>query len=237
MSGYFALHEYMDFPPYAEKLLLQPGSDMAFRHPEYMLARDLSAIYDIFLDAEKLCESVDWSDPPEWAGMASENMQGFGRATIQTCFNLLESFTSGLAKAYLMSHPDLENAAKDKLLDTRRSLKERVLAIPKYITNNPVRLDINKPPLSTIFGSIKNHRDAFVHCEPGQEESLRGYVKEAAFHDISEVIVSSAVSSTVKVIQEVWVSVHGKNGPKWLSTLEEDPRAVWKNLQAVPRQN
>jgi hypothetical protein len=32
--------EALDFPPYAE-LLLEPGLDVAFRHPEYMLARHL----------------------------------------------------------------------------------------------------------------------------------------------------------------------------------------------------
>jgi flavin reductase (DIM6/NTAB) family NADH-FMN oxidoreductase RutF len=42
---------------------------------------------------------------------------------------------------------------------------------------------VNKPPFSELFGRIKDHRDSFVHCEPGDLPSERGYVKECGLLD------------------------------------------------------
>ncbi len=51
--AYLRVHEHMDVPPYAE-MLLQPGHEMAFRHSEYMLARDLGFLFELYCDAESL---------------------------------------------------------------------------------------------------------------------------------------------------------------------------------------
>ena len=193
--GTLLIHEHMDVPPYAE-LLLQPGHEMAFRHPEYMLARDLELLCGLHADAEQLLKTIDWSSPPEWAGFASENAQALARTSILACFNLLESFTSGLARSYAMTRPSTDEHFQTKLLSTREPLRKRVLAVPQMIVGSQIALDINKPPLSTLFGPIKQHRDSFVHCEPGVIESERGYVKEAMFHDVSIELVEVAVKAT-----------------------------------------
>jgi hypothetical protein len=81
----------LDFPPYAE-LLLQPGLDVAFRHPEYMLARDLEFLYELCFETELLLRRVpDWSSAPKWAVAGSENLQTLARTVILSCFNLVES--------------------------------------------------------------------------------------------------------------------------------------------------
>ena len=82
-----------------------------------------------------------------------------------------------------------------------------------------------------MFGALKQRRDAFVDCEPGTEASSHGYVKEAAFHDVSPVIVNEAVQATYQIIRQVWKCVHGGEGPRWLS----EPTASAKlGLMLVP---
>ena len=65
-------------------------------------------------------------------------------------------------------------------------------------------LDINKQPFSVLFGVIKAHRDAYVHCEPGPMHSERGQHKEALFHDVSRTLVEQSVRSTIEVLRLIW---------------------------------
>jgi hypothetical protein len=147
--GRVTARKQIELPPYTE-LLLQPGSPMAFRHPEYMLARDLAFLYEVFRQAEDLLTRVNWSRPPEWAKSGSENSQSLARTVILTCYNLLESFVSGLAREHVMTHPTLTEDEKAKLLDTKGALRKRILSVPKMITSNVIDLDINKAPLADL---------------------------------------------------------------------------------------
>src|SRR5690606_29134879 len=118
--------------------------------------------------------------------------------------NLLESFTSGLAHGFVMEHPNLDEGLKKRLLDNSESLQKRVVKIPKLIGDTSSGLDVSKPPMSELFGPIKRRRDAFVHCEPGPQESKRGYVKETAFHDATWDAVQQSVTLTLEIIERVW---------------------------------
>jgi len=111
------------------EILPQPGTDVAFRHPEYMLVRDLVCLFQLHSDAEALAEGVNWADPPPWAGRASENALGLARTTVLTCFNLLESFVSGLAQAHSMHHPEMDKRTREALLSTKDSLRKRMIAV------------------------------------------------------------------------------------------------------------
>jgi hypothetical protein len=231
-----ALHarSYMDIPPYAE-LLIQPGIDLAARHPEYMLVRDLECLHDLYRDTERLLATVRWSSQPEWAGAASENSQTLARTTILTCFNLLESFVSGLARTHVMLNPNLDAKTAAKLLSTEDSLRKRIVSVPRQILNREPPYDLNKPPFSTLFDRLKQYRDSFVHCEPGEQPSARGYVKEKLFHDVSPALVDEVVLTTESVIRQVWEAVYGVSGPRWLEPRDNGGQYRRHNLTVTPQ--
>lgn len=231
--GRLRVRAQMDIPPYTE-LLVQGWQGLAFRHPEYMLSRDLQVLCNLSCDAEDLLRSVDWNRAPKWATYASENAQSLNRATIQTCFNLLETFTSGLARSFVMEKPRLGDDQRKKLLDNAKPLRTRVVSVPQLITKNSCDLDTNKPPVSELFGAIKQRRDAIVHCEPGQQESHRGYIKESAFHDVPWTLVQEAIALTTQIIERVWKALHGKDRPTWLPKLGKDGRFARENLRLNP---
>jgi hypothetical protein len=79
--GELIAKKHLDFPPYAE-IIIHPGFGAAYRHPEYMLARDLECLHNLFQDTESIINKVNWKSPPEWAGGASENSQ-----TLAACRN------------------------------------------------------------------------------------------------------------------------------------------------------
>lgn len=225
--------EVRDVPPYAQ-VLLQPGIEVAFRHPEYMLGRDLGLLYGLFRDAEDLLAEVDWSRPPDWAPAASENALTLGRATIECCFNLLEAFTAGLARARLMSSADLDDDLAGQIRDTSTALKKRIVRVPNLLRDDKTDLDINKPPFSVLFGDVKRRRDSFVHCEPGPQQSERGYVKEDYFHDAFAPEVETAVDVTCDAVCMVWDYVYDRPKPQWLHERGEDGRFVRPNLRLRP---
>lgn len=226
-----AVHEVMDVPPYAE-LLLQPGGPVVFRHPEYMLARDLEFLYGTYLDAEDVVSTVyDWWRASENARAGSENVQTLARSTILACFNLLESFVSGLGRAHVMRHVDLDDRTKRGLLNTQEPLRKRILSIPRAIAGPAFSLNINKAPFADLFGPIKYHRDAFVHCEPGPQQSDRGVIKEALFHGVSSTLVKHAVVLTIQSIRQIWNSTNPRPGPTWLHDLDESGRFPRTNLR------
>jgi hypothetical protein len=231
--GVLTAHKQLEVPPYAE-LLLQPGLVVALRHPEYMLVRDLGLLYDLYRDAESMCDRIDPLKPPPWAGTAGENTQALARSVIQACFNLLESYISGLARAHVMTHP-VDRSVRDKLLDTREPLRKRIRHVPMLITKREYPVAPDDYPLGLLFNDIKRRRDAFVHCEPGPEESGRGYVKEAVFHDISPTVVASAVKATHELIRQTWKFVHEQDGPRWLPPFEPSGRFGKQNLELRPR--
>jgi hypothetical protein len=224
----------LDVPPYAQ-VLLQPGTAVAFRHPEYMLARDLELLYGLFRDAEELLAKLDWSEPPDWAAAASENALALGRATIQCCFNLLEAFTAGLAKARLMSANNLDETTSNQLRDSRSSLRKRIIRVAGQLRPDKPALDSSQPPFSILFDEVKVRRDSMVHCEPGPEESERGYVKEELFHDAFAPQVEKAVNATCDAICVTWKHVHDAPRPRWLHARGQDGRFARRNLRLCPQ--
>jgi hypothetical protein len=199
-----------------------------------MLARDLELLHALFVDAEQLITGVNWSAPPEWAGHASENGQALARTVIQACFNLLESFVSGLAQTHLMEHPNVPEDHRKKLLDQEKSLRQRIINVPEIIAGRPCGLQLNKPPLDRLFGFIKHSRDSFVHCEPGPHPSPRhGLVKELLFHDVTKDVVDETVALTVQVISFLWRFLYNREGPRWLPVLP--PTKSGRNLRLTVR--
>ena len=232
--GTILARERLELPPYAE-VLLQPGVSLAFRHPEYMLVRDLGLLVDLYLDAAALADSTSVSRPAPWAVAAGENTQALARAVVLACFSLLESYLSGLGRAYVMTNPNLDEVTRAKLLTTRGPLSKRITTIPAVIAGRACPLSIEAHPLSPLFDSVKRRRDAFVHCEPGPIESEHGYLKEAAFNDTSHDLGMSAIRCTHDAMIALWTFVHGRPGPRWLPELEPSGRFGKQNLQLVPR--
>jgi hypothetical protein len=232
--GRLAAHRHLELPPYAE-VLLQPGNQAAFRHPEYMLVRDLGLLFDLYTDAELLCDSINMSHPPQWAIAAGESTQSLARAVIQTCFNLLESYVSGLARAHIMSHGGVDARTTEKLLGTREPLRTRVRQVPALIVGRECPLTLDEYPLKPLFLDVGLRRAAGGGGEPGQLRSERGYVKEAVFHDLPRDLVPLAIRATHDTIRHLWAFVHDKDGPRWLPSLEPSGRFGKRDLRLSPR--
>ena len=191
---------------------MQGFTSPAIRHPEYHLARDLALLYNLYLD----CEEINDDAQRRKKQHTSEDSQSLGRSVILCCFNLLESFLSGIATAYVMEHPDAPEATVAMLKDNRLSLRKKMLLFPGIIAGSNVVLKDTEPPFKRLFGECKERRDSFVHCEPGPEPTKWGYIKEQRFHDVNRSIVSETVTLTCDAIGIAWKMVHKKESPTWL---------------------
>ncbi len=234
--GELVAKSHLDFPPYAE-VLIQTGISVAFRHPEDMLVRDLECCYSLYLDAGKWVKNINWDKAPFWGGGASENVQTLGRTTILTCFNLLESFVSGLARSYFILHPNLDEKTEKRLLTTYGSIISRLESVLKIISGKDLSMDFNEPPFSILFGKIKQYRDSIVHCEPGEQSSFYGYTKQNLFHGVTPGLVEEAIEYTKSVIQLVWREIYGKAGPEWLIRQTYPSHSKRINLTLIPPSN
>jgi hypothetical protein len=214
------LERKIDAPPYTE-LLMQGSRGLAYRHPEYMLARDVEFNYDIFWQTEKLVATHALLPIlPNWVATAGENVQSLARSAILSCFSLLESTVSGLGRAYEMTQPTLTARDRKILINNHGPLLERLFEVPTLIVGIPPPLQRESLPLSRLFGNIKQRRDAFMHCEPGDQEARAGFVKQDRFHDVTPDVVNDAVKLTVEVVHVLWRHVHGVDkGPAWLRNL------------------
>jgi hypothetical protein len=224
----------LEAPPYTE-ILFQGFRGMAFRHPEYMLARDVEFNYDLFWQTEELVEKhMAMVKLPLWMSAAVENVQGLARGTILSCFSLIESTVSGLARAHDMTTKGIDSRERKRLLDPHGGLIQRLLTVPTIITGRPPPLSVDSLPISKLFGEIKQRRDAFMHCEPGGQESRQGFVKQDRFHDVSSDVVDDAVKLTVETVRILWRHVHDtEEGPLWLRKLG-DRSAYRRGLKIVP---
>ncbi len=221
--GKLGFRRVMECPPYAQ-VLLQGFYGAAIRHPEYHLARDLALLYNLFLDAGELSALSKRNSNPEHC---TEVDQSLGRSVILTCFNLLESFITGIATAYLMDHPSLaaETAKALREPDRRRSsLKARFEDFPTVITGQPNIMEAAKPMLDQLFGECKWRRDSFVHCEPGPQPTKWGTVKEEDFHNVGVKAVNKTVNLTLDVIHLTWKLVHHCDGPRWMPRRSDNGR-------------
>jgi hypothetical protein len=215
-----AMERKADSPPYTE-LLMQGSRGLAYRHPEYMLALDVEFNYNIFWQTEELVAThARLPNLPDWVATAGENVQSLARATILSCFSLLESTVSGLGRAHEMTHPTLTARDRKILINNHGPLLERLFDVPTLIVGNPPPLHKESLPLCRLFGEIKQRRDAFMHCEPGDQETRAGFVKQDRFHDVTPDVVDDAVHLTVEVVHVLWRHVHGVvKGPAWLRNL------------------
>jgi hypothetical protein len=221
--GELAFRQFGEVPPYTE-LLLQGWFGLAFRHPEYMLARDLQLAYSLYYQAEYLLIKADGPNPPAWARKGSESYQALARNVIQCCFNLLEAFVSGLARAAAMEG-SLDDSLRHKLLDNAGPLRRRVILVARTLSGGHLELDARNSDFSVLFDQIKPRRDAFVHCEPGPQRDARGAVKEQLFHEVSKDLVDDAVARTESLIRQIWKATMSIAGPRWLPVLSGQPSA------------
>lgn len=209
--GRFGYRDVKDCPPYAQLLLQGYGGGMAVRHPEYHLATDLALLYNLFLDSQRVAATAE----PE---------QSLGRSVILTCYNLLESFTSGLAEAYLLENPNASADRKKKLKNNDAPLSKRLRVFTFLVKGTDGSFSKDEKPFDRLFGECKERRDSFVHCEPGPEPSKRGYIKEVHFNDITPANVKEVVDLTEEAICLAWKHVDGKDRPSWLQCRDNDGR-------------
>lgn len=227
--GELKVRKEIEVPAYAE-ILFQGWGGVAIRHPEYMISRDLEFFYFLHQNAENYMEQIDWEKKKDIHGGASENAQSIARATIQSCFALLESFISGIARQHILTSNDITSDLKIKLTDNTQPLKKRIIQIPKLIKGDKPPIDISKPPLSELFGPIKQRRDSFVHCEPGRQDTKWGYIKEEMFNDVSKDVVERSVYYTLELISIIWKYMYGFEHPKWLPQIHDHEKMARRNL-------
>jgi hypothetical protein len=212
--GRLRARKFMEVPLYGEIYLQPIGTTI--RHPEYCLVRDLGMLWEFYLDAYRVRRIAERRRYQKCGLSAGENEQSLARSTVISCFNLLESFVSGIAREHLMTHPDVSTDLRKKLEDTHKPLRSRLKAIASLTAGKDSSLDESKPPLAVVFDPVKSHRDTFVHCEPGPQLSERGYRKEGLFHDVPKELVENAVRNTFEIIRITWKDVYGREGPRWL---------------------
>ncbi|BDC51598.1 hypothetical protein F183_A39130 [Bryobacterales bacterium F-183] len=210
----------MDLPPYTELLGQQREFPIAFRHPEYMLSRDVEALYSIFHQSEALIEKIDWRVASERAGAASEWNISLARSTIVSCINLVESFVSGLAVGCLMRNPShLATSHQKELEALETSLDKRILRVPAIVSDGRFELKKNDD-LYIKFIDKKRRRNAFAHCSPGTNPDRHGIVKEFLLHDVDRIQVDETVLIVHRLITTIFQGVYGKSGPYWLYKLD-----------------
>jgi hypothetical protein len=218
--GRLAFRKVMECPAYAQ-IVIQGYFGAAIRHPEYHLASDIALFYNLLLDSESI-----WHEATRQSvAFSTQHSQSLARGVILTCYNLLESFTSGLAAGFLLENPGAPKEVVKKLTDNSAPLRNRFLTFPSHITGQASQLDETKPPIKPLFGEFKHRRDSFVHCEPGPEPTKwGGYVKEQHFHDVDPAIARQTIDLTFEAIGLAWKAVHGKDGPRWLPQRGDDGR-------------
>lgn len=227
--GKLKVSSIVDVPAYAE-LLFQGWHGVAIRHPEYMLSRDLEFLYSIYIDLEDQLDKINWSSKQsELTGGASENAQTLARNVIQTCFNLLESFTNGIARQYLLTNQNIDKSDEKILENNNYPLSIRIILIPELLFGC-VKENYESQYIN-LFKKIKRHRDSFVHCVPGRQESKYGYIKEDMFNDINRELVISAVYDTIDLICIIWKHVYDSEKPKWLPKIDDSKQLYQNNLR------
>lgn len=230
--GQLRCRKRMDCPPYAQ-LLVQGLYEPAIRHPEYHLSSDLGLLFNLLLDSEAILDDAN----RRMEVHSTEHSQSLARSVILTCFNLLESFVSGLATAWLIENPNAPPAVLKKLKDDNQPLKARFVSFPNLILGRTDVIDDKSVPFAPLFGECKHRRDSFVHCEPGPHANKRGFVKEDKFHEANLASARKTVELTCQAITHVWKAIHGKDGPSWLAKRDAQGRfqRVTVRLTPVPK--
>ena len=205
--GRLGFRKLMECPAYAQ-VLLQGFSGAAIRHPEYHLARDLALLTNLFLDAEAIADDHQRNRRPH----NNENSQSLARSVILACYNLLESFLSGLVAEFVIHNPQAPEETLKKLQKPKdRSLKARFEEVPALVTGVENVMAPFRNTLNPLFGDYQKRRNAFVHCEPGPVTP-----KEAFFHETEAKVVKETISLTTLAIRAAWKVVHKTEGPRWL---------------------
>lgn len=219
--GKLGIRKRIECPPYAQ-VLLQAFFGAAIRHPEYHLAHDLALLNNLFLDAEAIADEHLRNKRPH----SNENSQSLARSVILTCYNLLESFVSGIVTEFVIHNPHAPQETLKRLQKPKdRSLKVRFEEVPALITGVEDVMAPFKNVLSALFGEYQKRRNAFVHCEPGPVTA-----KEAFFHETDAKVVRETISLTISAIRSAWKVVHKTEGPRWLP--DPDTKGRFASIEA-----
>ncbi len=219
--GRLGFRKRIECPAYAQ-VLLQGFYGAAIRHPEYHLARDLSLLTNLFLDAETIADDHQRNKKQH----SNENSQSLARSVILACYNLLESFVSGLVAEFLILNPHAPQEKIKKLQKpSDRSLKARFEEVPALVTGVADVMAPFKNVLTPLFGDYQKRRNAFVHCEPGPVTP-----KEAFFHETDAKVVKETISLTIQAIRAAWKVVHKTEGPRWLP--DPDAKGRFPSIEA-----
>lgn len=219
--GRLGFRNGIECPAYAQ-VLLQGYYGAAIRHPEYHLARDLALLTNLFLDAEAIADEHQLKKRKH----SNENSQSLARSVILACYNLLESFLSGLVAEFVIHNPQASEETLKRLQKPRdRSLKARFEEVPALVTGVEDVMAPFKKVLTSLFGDYQKRRNAFVHCEPGPVTA-----KEAFFHETDAKVVKETTSLTIKAIHTAWKVVHKTEGPRWLP--DPDSKGRFPDVEA-----
>lgn len=213
--GTLGFRRGMECPAYAQ-LIVQGYNGAAIRHPEYHLARDMALLNNLFLDAEGILYEHSANQKPH----CSEHSQSLARSVILTCYNLLESFVSGLVTEFVLKNPTASAETVKKLEKPKdRSLKERFKDVPSIITGTENAMEQHENILTPLFGIHHRRRHAFVHCEPGPSKD-----KEGLFHETDQKTVKDTVKLSTQAIRAAWSVVYKTDGPRWLPSTDSNGR-------------
>lgn len=204
---------------------------LQFKSPEEMIAKDLiEGLYTI-RETQKALKEYEgrshWSIQQDRERVSALiRKQEFGvRATIVSCFNLIEGYLNGLAWDYVQTNgtAGLSNNRKKLLEDASSvSTREKLFKYPEAVTGRQL-WEPSEPQLQEFADTLKPYRDALVHPSPFSVPArFGGHDKLRLFYRADAVTATRTVIALVDIVKRIHGHVYGTNThmPEWIRELE-----------------
>lgn len=206
--------------------------------PEHHLMRDLAVSFNEAVEIEerrlKSYRSRTWREAKEQRTRGEiadliRRSEANQRASVLSCFNLIEAYINGLAWDYVHAH-DASGLSKDNrnvLTESERPVNiiDKLVKIPRLVAERDMgTLHQTRDPLKSFIEVVKPYRDAIVHASPfAAPEKFGGYDKLRKLYDLNLPTVRRAVDITLTVIGEIHRFVGGDGDlPAWVLLRGDD---------------
>ncbi|AGA89260.1 hypothetical protein Thimo_0397 [Thioflavicoccus mobilis 8321] len=203
---------------------------LKFRFPEDLIAKDIAAALQLTRIAQQTLRPFHSLPQSSISERTSEfvpsirNLEFAQRATVLSCFNLLEAYLNGLAWDYCRSN-SLEHLSKRKaklLQDTASaSIRDKVDNYPWIISG---KAEVPLEGRTEFLEQVKPFRDSLVHPSPfTAPEKFGGYQKLQKFYELDEGVMKLAVVSCLSLIASINHVVTGLEGfPEWCKPINDE---------------
>jgi hypothetical protein len=210
--------------------------------PEHHLIRDLAVTLNEAIEIEEHSltpyrtkswqQQKEQSTRPEIADLIRRRNANL-RASVLSCFNLIEAYVNGLAWNYVQTHDISGMTEKNRNVLTESekfvNIIDKLIKIPVLTTGRePGPLHQTRDPLKSFIEIVKPHRDAIVHASPfAAAQKFGGYDKLSKLYDLSLGTVRTAVEVTITLIKTLHQFVDGTSElPPWFLARDAEGRFI-----------